>query len=214
MNRSAIILAGGHSKRFGQDKGLLNLAGKPLIRYVIDAVNDIVDEKTVVVSSKEQADKYSQVVGSSVNVTIDKTTIRSPLAGALTGFEDTRGEYSLLLACDTPFIIRDILDLLLELCTGRNACVPRWPNGHIEPLHAVYRRQPALQASKIALERGELDVRYLLDILQCVRYVSTLVLEQLDPKLKSFFNINTALDLRAAQQMLKSPRSPSPSVGR
>lgn len=214
MNRSAIILAGGHSRRFGQDKGLLNLAGKPLIRYVLDAVDDIVDEKTVVVSSKEQGDKYVRVMGPSVNIAIDKTITRGPLAGASTGFEDTCGEYSLLLACDTPFIIRDILDLLLELCVGRNACVPRWPNGNIEPLCAVYRRQPALQASKIALERGELDVRSLLDILQCVRYVSTLVLEQLDPELRSFFNINTALNLKTAEQMLKGSRLPSPSVRR
>ncbi len=45
MNRSAIIIAGGLSKRFGQEKGLVPLANKPLIKYVVEAVNQIVDEK-------------------------------------------------------------------------------------------------------------------------------------------------------------------------
>jgi molybdopterin-guanine dinucleotide biosynthesis protein A len=36
-----------------------------------------------------------------------------------------------------------------------------------------------------------------------IRYVSTLVLRQLDPELKSFFNINTPNDLRNAETMTK-----------
>jgi molybdopterin-guanine dinucleotide biosynthesis protein A len=43
----------------------------------------------------------------------------------------------------------------------------------------------------------------MVDKLQKVRYVSTLVLEQLDPRLRTFFNINTALDLKKAGVMLK-----------
>lgn len=207
MSRSAIILAGGHSNRFGQDKGLLQLAGKPLVRHVIEAVDDIVDEKIVVVSCKEQVDKYIKATGSSSSIAVDKANVRSPLAGAFTGFRETHAEYSLVLACDTPFVVRDILTLLLELCSGRNACVPRWPNGYVEPLQAVYRKGPAQQASEIALCAGKLKVQSMLDKLQCVRYVSTLVLKQLDPELKTFFNINTPLDLKAAEQILRRSSS-------
>lgn len=209
LSRSAIILAGGHSSRFGQDKGLLQLAGKPLVRHIIEAVDDIVDEKIVVVSCKEQVGKYIKAIGSSSNITVDKANVRSPLAGALTGFAETHAEYSLLLACDTPFVVRDILTLLLELCTSRNACVPRWPNGYVEPLQAVYRKGPAQQASETALYAGKLDIQSMLDRLQCVRYVSTLVLKQLDPELKTFFNINTPLDLKAADQILRRSTSRS-----
>lgn len=209
LSRSAIILAGGHSSRFGQDKGLLQLAGKPLVRHIIEAVDDIVDEKIVVVSCKEQVGKYIKAIGSYSKIAVDKTTVRSPLAGALTGFAETHAEYSLLLACDTPFVVKDILTLLLELCTSRNACVPRWPNGYVEPLQAVYRKGPAQQASETALYAGKLDIQSMLDTLQCVRYVSTLVLKQLDPELKTFFNINTPLDLKAADQILRRSTSRS-----
>ena len=50
LDRAAIILAGGFSSRFGQDKGLLQLARKPLVRHVLDAISPLVDEKIVVVS--------------------------------------------------------------------------------------------------------------------------------------------------------------------
>jgi molybdopterin-guanine dinucleotide biosynthesis protein A len=168
-----------------------------------------VDEKIVVVSCRANVDKYLRAADACASIIVDKTDIHSPLAGALTGFEEALGEYSLLLPCDTPFISRDVLSLLFELCTSRNACVPRWPNGYVEPLQAVYRTKPALEASNLAFCAGKLNVQAMLDRLQCVRYVSTLVLEQFDLGLKTFFNINTPLDLKKAEQILsRSSLSP------
>ncbi len=42
MDRSAIILGGGSSSRFGEDKGVLKLDNKPLLNHVVDAVKGIV----------------------------------------------------------------------------------------------------------------------------------------------------------------------------
>ncbi|OYT43304.1 hypothetical protein B6U84_06270 [Candidatus Bathyarchaeota archaeon ex4484_40] len=42
MERSAVILAGGSSSRFGREKALVRLAGKPLICHVFEKVADIV----------------------------------------------------------------------------------------------------------------------------------------------------------------------------
>lgn len=203
MDKSAVILAGGFSSRFGQDKGLLQLANKPLIRHVLNAVNGIVDEKLVIVSSKDQAKAYSRVTDSCANVLVDIAEVHGVLAGALTGFEEAQGEYSLLLPCDTPLVSRDILLLLLELCINKNAAIPRWPNCYVEPLQAVYRTKPALEAARNALWEGKLNVQAMVDKLRDVRYVSTLVLEQLDPQLNTFFNINTPVDLSRAELMLK-----------
>ena len=205
LTSSAIILAGGLSKRFGKDKGLLLLAGKPLVKHVLDAVGNAADEKIVVVSSREHVDKYKKATDARASILVDRDNTHSPLAGALTGFEAAHGDYSLLLPCDTPFVSRDILSLLLELCPGRNACVPRWPNGYVEPLQAVYRTESAKNSSDVALRAGKLDVQAMLDSLQSVRYISTLVLQQLDPELRTFFNVNTPLDLKKAEQMLVHP---------
>jgi molybdopterin-guanine dinucleotide biosynthesis protein A len=203
LKKSAIILAGGFSRRFGQDKGLIYLAKKPLIKHVIEAVNDIVDEKIVVVSSRTQAESYGKLLGSKVKVFIDDENVQSPLVGALKGFKETSNEYSLLLPCDTPLISKSIILLLFDLCPNRNAVIPRWPNGYIEPLQAVYRTKPALEASKKALSERKWNMQSMVDKLQGVRYISTMVLRQLDPELNSFFNINTLMDLKKAEQMCK-----------
>jgi len=54
LERAAVILAGGSSSRFGREKALVRLAGKPLICYVFEKVADIVDEVIVVASSEGQ----------------------------------------------------------------------------------------------------------------------------------------------------------------
>lgn len=204
MDKSAIILAGGFSSRFGQDKGLLLLANKPLIKHVLDRINNIVTERIVVVSSKVQAEKFAEIVDSDVTVLTDAGDVQSPLVGALTGFEETRGEYALLLPCDTPLVSRDVLLFLPDLCINKTAVIPRWPNGYLEPLQAVYCTKPALEAAKNALDEGKLDMRSMVEKLRGIRYVSTLVLQQLDPTLKTFFNVNTPLDLKKAEFTLRN----------
>jgi len=203
LEKSAVVLAGGFSRRFGQDKGLLPLANKPLIEHVLDAIDNIVDEKIVVVSSKTQAENYTKVLDSKVKVVVDDDNVQSPLVGALKGFKEASNEYALLLPCDTPLLSKDVLSLLLDLCPNKNAVIPRWPNGYIEPLQAVYCTKPALEAAKKALSEGKLNMQSMVDKLRGVRYVSTLVLRQLDPELKSFFNVNTPMDLRKAEAMLR-----------
>ncbi len=203
MERSAIILAGGFSSRFAQDKGLLQLSNKPLVKHVLDVVNNIVDERLLILRSKTQVEKYSKIVGPNVNIFFDNSKEHGPLVGALKGFEESQGKYSLLLPCDTPLVSRDILNLLLELCINRNAAIPRWPNCYMEPLQAVYCTGPALEASAEAIGLGEFNMQAMVDKLRNVRYVSTLVLQQLDPELKTFFNVNTLLDLRKAELMLE-----------
>jgi len=203
LDKSAIILAGGFSSRFGQDKGLLQLANKPLIKHVLDAVSTLVDEKIVVASSKVQAENYAKVSGSNVNVLVDVGDVQSPLVGALTGLKEARGTYALLLSCDMPFVSRGVVLLLFELCINRYAAIPRWPNGYIEPLQAVYCAKPACEAAENALSEGKLNMQSMVDKLRGVRYVSTLVLQQLDLELKTFFNVNMPLDLKKAELMFK-----------
>lgn len=207
MEKSAVVLAGGFSKRFGQDKGLLELAGKPLILHILDKVSTVVDEVLVVVSSKSQEKAYTCFLKQKAKIVIDKYETQNPLVGALTGFEKAQGKYSLLLPCDTPFVSSQIASFLLELCVNKDAVIPRWPNGHIEPLQAVYYTKSALNVADKALEDKKQNMHSMIASLKKVRYVSTLVLKQIDPKLTTFFNINTPKDLRKAEHMLLDARA-------
>ena len=176
------------------------------MRHVLDALKSVVDERVVVVSSEARTRSYESAVGSGVEVAVDELQEHSPLVGALTGFRVANGEYCLLLPCDTPFVSREVLLLLFDLCLGKAAVIPRWPNGYLEPLHAVYSREMALDAAVKALGEGKLNMRGMVDRLRGVRYVSTLVLQQLDPELWTFFNVNTLLDLKKAEAMLRHAR--------
>jgi molybdopterin-guanine dinucleotide biosynthesis protein A len=202
LHKSAIILAGGFSSRFGQDKGLLRLANKPLIRHALDMINSIVDEKVVVARSKTQAEKYAKAISSDTKIVADPENVHGPLVGALTGFKESKEKYALLLPCDTPLVSKDVISLLFDLCWDKTAVIPRWPNCYIEPLHAVYCVDPALKATKRALSKGKLNLQSMVNELRGIRHVSTLVLEQLDPGLGSFFNVNTPSDLKKAELML------------
>ncbi len=202
MKISVVILAGGFSKRFGQNKGLIELAGKPLIVHVLDRTVDVVDEAVVVVSSDSQRRAFTCLLHDRADVVVDKYEKQGPLVGALTGFENAQGKYSLLLPCDTPLISSRVLSLLLDLCIKRNAAIPRWPNGYIEPLQAAYHTKSASRAAEIALERKKSDMRSMILHMQRVRYVSTMVLRQMDAELLTFFNINTLEDLRRVEWLL------------
>ncbi len=203
LQKSAVILAGGFSRRFGSDKGLVLLMDKPLVRHVIDKVSPAVDEVLVVVSSEEQKKNFEPVVGNEVNIVIDKDDSQSPLVGAITGFENAKGEYSLLLPCDAPLVSTQIVQFLLDICNNRNAVIPKWPSGYIEPLQAVYHTKSALTAAKVALKQGHMNMRSMIENLRGVRYISTMVLEQLEPGLVTFFNVNTPQDLKKAESVLR-----------
>ncbi len=199
MKTSAIILAGGFSKRFGRDKGLIELNGKPLILHVLDKVAGVVKEIVVVVSSHAQKGRLQGVLGHRASVVVDKQEVQSPLIGAVTGFDHAQGEYSLLLPCDTPFLSSSVAQLLLELCTKKAAVIPKWPNGYVEPLQAAYHTESVLRSARIVLKEGKRNLRSMIAHLNGVRYISTTVLRARDPELLTFFNINTTDDLRKAE---------------
>lgn len=203
LKRSAVILAGGFSKRFGRDKGLVQLLGKPLILHVLDTISGVVDETVVVVSSEGQIDPIECLLQGKANIVVDKGRTQSPLIGASTGFGNAKGKYSLLLPCDTPFVSSHIASLLLDLCINKSGVIPRWPNGYIEPLQAAYHTKSALTATKTALKQKKLDLRSMIAHLKGIRYISTLVLKQFDSELLTFFNINTLEDLRKAEYKFK-----------
>jgi molybdopterin-guanine dinucleotide biosynthesis protein A len=202
LQRSAVILAGGYSRRLGRDKGLVMLAGKPLIIHVIDRISKVVGEVVVVVSSEIQKKNFEATLQKKVRTVIDKTDSQSPLIGAIRGFESAQGKYSLLLPCDTPLVSAEITQFLLDLCKNRDAVIPRWPSGYIEPLQAVYNTKSALTAATKALEQGKMNMRSMIDNLTRVRFISTIVLEHFEPKLLTFFNINTPQDLKKAESLV------------
>ncbi|UCG44602.1 MAG: molybdenum cofactor guanylyltransferase [Candidatus Bathyarchaeota archaeon] len=203
MKRSAIVLAGGFSNRFGQDKGLLRLGDRPLILHILDSISPIVDEVLIVVNSVGRKRDYVNL-DPTAEIVIDRYKIQSPVVGTLTGFESAKGEYSLLLPCDTPFVSPKVAELLLDACIGSDAAIPKWSGGHIEPLQAAYHTRSALTASKKALRGEKSSMHLVISYLKKICYLPTSSFRQIDPQLMTFFNINSPEDMVKAERVLQT----------
>ena len=203
LQKSAVVLAGGFSRRFGSDKGLVLLKDKPLLMHVIDNVSSVVDEIFVVVSSEKQKQSFEPIVGQKAKLIIDASEVQSPLIGTITGFEVAKGEYCLLVPCDAPLISAKIVHFLFDVSQNKKAVIPRWPSGYVEPLQAIYHTKSAFQAVKTAINQEHLDMRSMIRNLNSIRYVSSNVLKQFDSELSSFFNVNTPKDLQKAESVIK-----------
>lgn len=200
---SVAILCGGKSVRMGTDKGLVSLCGKPMLLYVLEACEEVFSEIFIVLGSNINK-SYEEIIGDRACILIDKRPgVTSPLNGAYTAFDNCKQKYLYILSCDIPLVNIEVLKLMREVITTENAVVPRWPNGYIEPLHSIYRVKPSLEAAEKALSENRMDMLSMIKNLRSVLYLSTLVIEKLDPKLETFFNVNTVNELKKAEEKIK-----------
>ncbi len=193
--KSIIILCGGRSRRMGKDKGSLILNGKSMILHVLDAVKDIADEIVLVLRDQEQIEKYKPILKDmypSVKVFADETKDQGPLIGILTGLLHINSEYAQILPCDSPFISKSFVLKMFETAeVGKfDAVVPIWTNGHIEPLHSIYKKDTAIVIRDL-IENKKRNVKSLIESLK-VKYVDA---DELDESTMSFRNLNRVEDL-------------------
>ncbi len=200
------ILAGGNSSRYGMDKALVEFHGKLLVTHMIEFARRLSDRVIIAVGRDEQIDILKPYAENMEIVVDPDESERSALNGAVTAFEFTDREYTLLLPVDSPLAKYDLFRTLIELSPGHSAIVPSWPNGYIEPLHSVYRTELAYSKGLQCLESGKRRMRDLLEFLPNVLYISTEVLKQFDENLESFTNLNTPEDMRRIEQNTRNNR--------
>ncbi len=195
--RSGIILAGGRSTRFGGgEKSLRAVDGKPMICRVREALLPVVDELIVSVRDERQRDLVFPFLGEGSQIfAYDRLHGVGPLAGVLESLKMARGEYVFIAACDMPYLNSRAIDFLFEKARGHDAAVPLGPNDFLEPLHAVYRREPMIAAVEESLHKGEHRIASPLKYLKNVAYVPFDEIRVVDPELKTFRNINRAEDM-------------------
>jgi len=204
---AVVLLAGGLGSRLGSDKALQLVAGKPLIRYIIERISGLSDEFIVVIGRDASRSEYSKVLPDFARIINDEPEGKSPLVGIVTGLRAIRSHYATVLSCDLPFVNKEVIQLLLERASGADAAIPRSRAGHLEPLQAVYRRNPMLQEAEQALAKGRLSPIDAINRLEQVVYVSIEdEIKKIDPELRTFFNVNTKQDVARAEMILEQAR--------
>lgn len=196
--RGAIVVAGGPSERMGHPKAFVPVAGVPLLARVVRVVDRVADE-VVVVAKTSQLPEIRDLVGEDAHVVEDAHEGQSPLVGFASGAAVLKSTYTAFLACDLPFLSPEILDLLFQAAFDVDAVIPKWPDGRIEPMEAIYHRERATVAALSALRAGQYANTDMIARLRKVRHVNVDGLRSLDPHLDSFLNVNTPKDLAAAE---------------
>jgi molybdopterin-guanine dinucleotide biosynthesis protein A len=210
--RGAIILSGGRSERFRRsqttwhDKALVELLGKPLLVHAVENVREVVDEIVICVNNEKRKVQYSEVLKrhsiKNTRLVVDKQSnqLGGPIVGILTGLLAIKADYCFSLPSDMPLLQPKIIDYLFNSIEDARVVVPMWPNGRLETLNMVLKKNDVLEIAKTLCQlrrpRSDDIVRGSLNVL-LISIVGEL--RAIDPKLKSFININSPADLDRLQ---------------
>ena len=173
---TAIIMAGGRSRRMGVDKSLLPLNNKPMVEAIYEQLQGSFSQ--VLISSNEK----EKLAFLGLKVVPDKQTGQGPLMGIASALEVSANELNFVIACDIPYVDLRCVREMLKQAHGVDIVVPTVGEGQYEPLFAIYRKS-SLKAINELLSVGKRKIR---DVFQhCkVKYIN-LDLPQ------NFANINT-----------------------
>jgi molybdenum cofactor guanylyltransferase len=188
MNRcriTGIVLAGGRSRRMGQDKSLTLFKGRPLISYAIETLRPVCDQ--VVISSNQPVYEFTGCA-----VWPDILPLQAPMIGIYSCLKRSKTFWNIFLSCDMPMVDPRLFDFLFSRRAGADIVIPVHGN-KMEPLCGLYNRKVLPLLEKKILER-EFSMQQLIGVAR-----SRLV--EISPELgfysdSVFANMNTADDIQ------------------
>ncbi|MGD9828508.1 MAG: molybdenum cofactor guanylyltransferase MobA [Hyphomicrobiaceae bacterium] len=203
-----VVLAGGLSRRMGGgDKGLLDVAGKPMLTRVVERLTPQVS--CIVINANGPPERFA---GYGLPVVADPIDgFAGPLAGVLAGMRWTREAMPSATAIatvssDAPFVPLDLVARLAQAVGDRtNAISIAKSEGHLHPVIGLW---PVALADDLeaALADGVRKVLNWTDrhgTVPVAFEAVTIGTAAIDP----FFNANTPDELATATRLLSEGRS-------
>ena len=115
-NATGLILAGGKSSRFGNDKAFVIHDGISLLEHSIRVLKPLV--KDVVISGVKQKFEFT-----GLQVIEDETAGLGPAGGIVTCLKKTETELTFVLACDYPFLKQKVFEELFLFSTAYSVVI-------------------------------------------------------------------------------------------
>ncbi|PID46448.1 MAG: molybdenum cofactor guanylyltransferase [Proteobacteria bacterium] len=146
------ILAGGQGRRFdGQDKGLVDFCGKPLIEHILQQIS--ADTTNIIINANRNQAEYKRYGYPVIEDTL--ADYQGPLAGFASVMAHSDAEFVLTLPCDAPNVPQGYTAKMLakQAATGAEIVVAS-DGTRLQPVYALIanRLLPDLLAF---LARGE-----------------------------------------------------------
>lgn len=185
----ALLLTGGRGQRMGgQDKGMLNLGGHPLVVHARERICPQVTE--ILLSANRNHDLYRSW-GFSVIADEKEYLGAGPLAGLYAGLAYATSSLVLTLPCDTPFFPDTLLHRLFQTLSTRDAEIVFPVSGGQSHQAFLLCRTHLKDSLKKYLDSGQ---RQVLEWVQSHRHVAVSF-----PDGDDFFNVNTPEELARAE---------------
>lgn len=179
---TAIILAGGKSRRMGFNKAFLKYRDKTFIEHQIARLSKIFDE---IILSANDASVYACL---NLPIVSDVIPDKGPLSGICAGLMRSTSSHAFVIACDMPFIDEKVILYLKDQIDSYDVVVPQTSRG-LEPLHAFYSKN-CIQPMSRCINEGRLRIIDFFSEVK-VRIVDELEFKGLDVSTQSLINLNT-----------------------
>jgi len=197
---SAVIFANMRGFK-GFERGLIPIAGKPMIEYVLDVIPDEVSNIFIAVDDEKKAEAYKDLAEEYwAKVVFSNSlagTVRNQVEFAIST-ADT--ESVLLLPCDSPLMTRDFTTFLVEASQKFSAVLPRNQARETIYIMASYQRKPFLEAFT---KNPNEDMNTLVRKVQKVLYLSSSSLKIFDEKLLMFYRVSNPSDINRVESILR-----------
>lgn len=177
------ILAGGKSKRMGQDKAFLQVGGKLVIERIIETVQSLTDDLFINTNTPHQYERFG------LRLVEDVIPDKATLGGIYSTIQAANHEHVLIVACDMPLLNQALLRHMISLAATADIVIPLIHPPQPETTHAVYSRN-CLPAIKSRLEADKLRVIGFFGEVS-IHYLSKEAILPFDPQLHTFINMNT-----------------------
>lgn len=189
--RTGVILAGGENKRFPCLKGFIRIDGTPLIERTLSLLSSLFERVIISTNIPEVYFRFGATLVGDVLPSI------GPMSGIYSSLMNAEGDNIFVVACDMPFVNREIISLVCRehlrpsLHSPFDATVPAY-NGEPQPLLGVYGKG-SLTSLEEGIVRGKTAMRRFLSEIN-TRFIEESEVRKVDPLGRSFVNINTVAD--------------------
>jgi molybdopterin-guanine dinucleotide biosynthesis protein A len=186
MNISAVLLAGGESRRMGKNKATLLFRGKPLWQTQLELLRKLHPLELLVSAGTDPSWRPDDI-----HFIADILPSRGPLGGLSSSLEQMRGTHLLALAIDMPFMTESFLRSLCDQIMPGCGVVPKIDN-RAEPLAAIYPRETKIEVCN-ALTGDDFSLQTLVRCLVAAGKLREISVTEQEKKL--FLNLNEVSDL-------------------
>ena len=199
---TGVILAGGKSRRMGEDKRFLTVGTATLLDRCRAVLMGVFSEVLIVTAQDSPA-----MEGAGCQVHQDLIPDCGSLGGLYTGLKLATHGRVFVVACDMPFLSPEMIQFFVNRDSEADVVMGRLPSG-LQPLHAVYGKR-ALPCIERMAQSHHLKIQDIASEPSLkVAIVSPAEWAHIDPASQSFQNVNTPEDLAAARgEVSRSPRA-------